>query len=160
MKVVFGGRLGHDEPVAHGGGSLDPSCKGARRDSCHRSSHIVGRPHRTPIERANHQDQILPLAIKITRIYQQVMAFPVERDDPTAEIICDFVVGFKVKGMDTSKMDTVAQSLSRPGTRKYVKATICDASWAGTQQTISFSNACEKSLDTNVQAQKVLDTKA
>ncbi len=112
---------------------MDPGRKGARRYSCHRSSHTVGRPHRTPIEQANHQDQILPLAIKITGIYQQVVAFLVVRDDPTAEIIRDFVVGFK--GMNTNKMDSVVQSLSRLGTRKDVEAAICNASWTATRQT-------------------------
>ena len=115
MKVVFAGRLGYDEPVTHGGDGLDPSCNGAGRDSSHRSSHIVGRLHRVPIERVGHQGQILLLAIKIAGIYQQVVTVPVDRDDPTAEIIQDFVVGFTAMG--TNKMAMVAQSLSRPNTR-------------------------------------------
>ena len=106
MKVVFVGRLGNDEPVGYGGVGLHPSYNGVGRDSSHRLSHIVGRPHRVPIKQARYQDQILPLANKIAGIYQQVVAVPVDHDDPTAEIIQDFSVGFKT--MKTNKMAMVA----------------------------------------------------
>ncbi len=71
-------------------------------------------------------------------------AFPVEHDDPTAEIIRDFIVGFK--GMNTSEMDAVAQSLSRPNTREDAEAANCDASWAAMRQTREFFRTLAKSL--------------
>ena len=94
MKMIFGGRLGYDEPVTQEGDGLGPSRNDAGRDSGHRSSHIVGRPHRMQVVRASRQDEIRSLAIKIAGIYQQVVAVPVDRDDPAAEIVRDFVVGF------------------------------------------------------------------
>ena len=90
MKVVFGGRLGHDEPVTHEGGGLDPSRKGARRDSCHRSSHMVGRPHSAYIGETklneNHK-KIRLLAIKFAQLYKGVLTVTVDRDDPAADIM-------------------------------------------------------------------------
>ena len=127
MKVIFGGRLGYDEPVTQGGVGLGPSRNDAGRDSGHRSSHIVGRPHRVQVDRGSHQAKILLLAIKIAGIYQQVVAIPVDRDDSAAEIVRDFVVGFNA--MQTNEMATVAQSLSRPDTRSDVEDAIRDASW-------------------------------
>ena len=144
MKVIFGGSLGYDEPVTHEGVGLVPSRNDAGRDPSHRSIHIVGRPHRVHVERGSRQDQIRSLAIKLAEIYQQVLAVPVDRDDPAAEIVRDFVVGFTA--MHTSEMATVAQILSRPDTRSDVEDAIRDASWAGTRNTRLFYLTLAKSL--------------
>ncbi len=56
------------------------------------------------IKQAGHQDKILLLAIKIAGIYQQVVAVPVDQDDPPTEIIQDFVVGFTAMGTNEMAM--------------------------------------------------------
>ncbi len=58
-----------EETVTHGGVGMGLSRNDAGKDTSQRSSHIVGRPHKVPIEQAGHQAQILLLAIKIAAIY-------------------------------------------------------------------------------------------
>ena len=48
--------------------------------------------------------------------------------------------------MGTNEMTMVAQRLSRPNTRRDVKAATCNASWASTRQTRVFFLMLTKSL--------------
>ena len=102
-----------EEPVTHERVGLGPSRNDAGRDIDHRSSrNDAGRLRSARSKQARLDEyiksktNILAVAIKLTGRYLQMNAFCVVNEDPVAEIIQDFVLGFRE--MKRSEFEAVA----------------------------------------------------
>ena len=84
------------------------------------------------------------MAIELTAIYLRAEGICVVKEDSTAEIVRDFVVGSEK--MKKDELSVISRSLDAPNAEEGIKAAICDASWAGTRDSREFLENLVKSL--------------
>ena len=90
------------------------------------------------------REQILSLGIKFAAVYKTVRAIPIDAEDPAADIVRDFVVGFKAAG--ASERATIARCVGTPGGEELVGAAIKDAGWTALRTERAFYKALATSL--------------
>ena len=89
-------------------------------------------------------EQILSLGIRFAGVYKTVDAIPVNRNDPTSEIVRDFLIGFKTIGMEDQT--NIARGLRSPDMEDCAVEAVKDAAWAAMRNSGAFYSALATSL--------------
>ena len=139
-----------EEPMTHERVGLGPSRNDAGWDIDHRPScNDAGRLHSARAKQARIDEDIkrkkvLAVAIQLAGQYLQVNAFCVVKDDPVAEIIQDFVLGFRE--MKRSEFGVLLCSLDNPHRTERIVGAIREASWDGSRKERQFYRELVTSL--------------
>ena len=139
-----------EEPVTHERVGLGPSRNDAGRDIDHRSSRNDAGRLCSAAKQARFDEDIksktnvLAKTIELAGRYLQMNAFCVVNEDPVAEIIQDFVLGFR--GMKRSEFGVVICGLADHHAKERIDGAIREASWAGSRKESQFYRELVTSL--------------